>query len=208
MSERILRGEDFPVEDLQVFISFVQIYVDQFHHGKEEKILFPIVHDLGVIKSGGPRCTYFYPLFLQDRYLEQAKKEILNYQNIKPYVIKEQLKPIYDMQSPLVIPLEDHEVGYYLIQLMDREIKRKLLEESDWDSKKLFKFFTRYLDMIYMHIRKEDECLFMVLKKEISNDLKNDITKKSEILNSELETDVYMVLEAVKELEKKYIKIA
>lgn len=203
---KVLRGEEVPAEELQAIISFFQIYVDKFHHGKEERILFPLVHSLGLIKSGGPRCMFFFPIFLQDKYLEKAKKEISNYKNIVPYVIKEHLKSIYDDKSPLVIPLEDHEVGYYLIQLMDQEIKKKILEKDKWSPKSFFRFFSLYLDMIYMHIRKEDECLFMVLKKSLNNKQKSEITKEVEAINSDLKSEIQNVLEPLKSLEEKYKK--
>ena len=41
-------------EDLVDFIHFLQEFVDQCHHGKEEGILFPAMIAVGVLDRGGP----------------------------------------------------------------------------------------------------------------------------------------------------------
>ncbi len=42
------------VQDIEQLIGFFKVFVDQCHHGKEEKLLFPALEKIGVSREGGP----------------------------------------------------------------------------------------------------------------------------------------------------------
>ena len=42
------------VTDIEQLIGFFKVFVDQCHHGKEEKLLFPALEQIGVSREGGP----------------------------------------------------------------------------------------------------------------------------------------------------------
>jgi hemerythrin-like domain-containing protein len=42
------------VPDIEQLIGFFKVFVDQCHHGKEEKLLFPALEQIGVSREGGP----------------------------------------------------------------------------------------------------------------------------------------------------------
>jgi hemerythrin-like domain-containing protein len=42
------------VPDIEQLIEFFKVFVDQCHHGKEEKLLFPALENIGVSREGGP----------------------------------------------------------------------------------------------------------------------------------------------------------
>src|SRR5262249_30240318 len=47
------RDDDGP-HDLERLIDFFKVFVDTFHHGKEEELVFPSLERVGVSREGGP----------------------------------------------------------------------------------------------------------------------------------------------------------
>jgi hemerythrin-like domain-containing protein len=41
-------------DDIDTLLEFFRVFVDKCHHGKEEKLLFPALEEVGVGKEGGP----------------------------------------------------------------------------------------------------------------------------------------------------------
>jgi hemerythrin-like domain-containing protein len=54
ISERIAAGESVPIDHLKQVLSFLQIFTNKCHHGKEEGLLFAAMEEAGVPKDGGP----------------------------------------------------------------------------------------------------------------------------------------------------------
>jgi hemerythrin-like domain-containing protein len=54
MAERLVAGEEVPVEDLTTWTDFVSQYADSFHHAKEEDQLFPWMIERGFSVDTGP----------------------------------------------------------------------------------------------------------------------------------------------------------
>ena len=54
VSARIRSGQKVQRQDLDNMTDFLRVFVDQCHHGKEEEILFPVLEEAGIPKSGGP----------------------------------------------------------------------------------------------------------------------------------------------------------
>jgi hemerythrin-like domain-containing protein len=53
-------GDEADVTSLDRCISFFRLYVDAFHHGKEEDVLFPEMGKQGVPYEGGPIAMMLY----------------------------------------------------------------------------------------------------------------------------------------------------
>ena len=41
-SDRLYANEDIPIEDIQIISVVMEEFIDAFHHGKEEKVYFPV----------------------------------------------------------------------------------------------------------------------------------------------------------------------
>ena len=52
--DRLGVGASIPAGDLLEVIDFITTFADQYHHGKEERILFPALERCGIVREGGP----------------------------------------------------------------------------------------------------------------------------------------------------------
>jgi len=53
-ADKLSKGENVPAVDLEDMLSFLRVFVDKCHHGKEETILFPRLVETGIPNEGGP----------------------------------------------------------------------------------------------------------------------------------------------------------
>ena len=51
---RLENDADTNLDDGQAILEFLQVYADKFHHDKEERLIFPLLEQLGVPRKGGP----------------------------------------------------------------------------------------------------------------------------------------------------------
>ncbi len=54
VADRIRKGEAIPAEDFDGILSFLRVFVDRCHHGKEEEHLFPAMESAGIPRDDGP----------------------------------------------------------------------------------------------------------------------------------------------------------
>jgi hemerythrin-like domain-containing protein len=54
ITDSISAKKELNAGHLENIINFLKVFIDQCHHGKEEKLLFPAMVDKGVPKEGGP----------------------------------------------------------------------------------------------------------------------------------------------------------
>lgn len=54
MVKTVETGVNPPVDDLRNLVDFLRTFADKCHHGKEEDVLFPVLEERGVSRSGGP----------------------------------------------------------------------------------------------------------------------------------------------------------
>lgn len=54
IADKLGQGEHIGTEHLDGIMEFLSIFVDKFHHGKEEEFLFPALEAAGVPRDGGP----------------------------------------------------------------------------------------------------------------------------------------------------------
>ncbi|HEY8269247.1 MAG TPA: hypothetical protein VIG33_00040 [Pseudobdellovibrionaceae bacterium] len=139
-------------------------FVEFTHHEKEENILFPWIARQNWLRHGGPLCGHFMgirldlnPLARINQHLDDfnrmslAKKDSILLPPDKKFAW---LSP----QSPLSIPMEEHEVGHRLSEAL-----RHLMQISAEASQEaIFRTLLQdYFSLLKMHIHKEDHCLFV-----------------------------------------------
>jgi hemerythrin-like domain-containing protein len=54
MYERIQNDKVVDCSDIEDIIEFLKVFADKCHHGKEEKILFPALEEVGIKNENGP----------------------------------------------------------------------------------------------------------------------------------------------------------
>ncbi|MCA9631072.1 MAG: hemerythrin domain-containing protein [Myxococcales bacterium] len=54
LAGHVMAGDDVPPEQASMLVSFLATYVDDFHHQKEEQLLFPALVAAGMLATAGP----------------------------------------------------------------------------------------------------------------------------------------------------------
>jgi hemerythrin-like domain-containing protein len=175
------------IEFLKNSLNFIESYIDHLHHGIEEEILFPEAEKTEVPKQGGAHCTKYFGLFLERRFLEETKDHMkaLDHLDIPKHHFEKEIEEIIKKNSPLKIPLEDHESGFYLKHMLKREIE-KYENSNDKNPSRLKKVGNTFSDMLKIHIEKEDKCLFPVLVKRFDAESLSNMSKRAQELEKNL----------------------
>lgn len=54
------RSGEFPMDSLRKCVTFIRLFADACHHGKEEDLLFPVLESRGIPRDGGPIGVMLY----------------------------------------------------------------------------------------------------------------------------------------------------
>lgn len=54
MAERFREGQPVSRDDLCELVGFLKLFADKCHHGKEERLYFPALQAVGVVRESGP----------------------------------------------------------------------------------------------------------------------------------------------------------
>ncbi|MCB0415931.1 MAG: hemerythrin domain-containing protein [Bdellovibrionales bacterium] len=190
-----------PKEDLKKMLKLLHLYGDVYHHGKEEQILFPEADKNGIVgKQGGPHCSLFFGKYLQNDHLPKIKALSKKYPTILPYKASKDAQALLDKNSPLCIPLNEHEVSYYANQIMKEELKKG----DSWSKAYFLKAADIYLQMLADHIKKEDECLLVVLQKNFSEKTKLYLYDLFEEFNHRHEDILHQAKDIFIDLQARY----
>jgi hemerythrin-like domain-containing protein len=76
ISNRLESGKDIPVEDIAAPVKFLKIFVDRFHHCKEECILYPALQESGIHNQNGPIGMMLYEHDKGREFLSQMEESI------------------------------------------------------------------------------------------------------------------------------------
>ncbi|NLD05912.1 MAG: hemerythrin [Synergistaceae bacterium] len=77
---RIKSGQKVPRQDLDNMTDFLKVFVDRCHHGKEEKILFPVLEEAGISKTGGPMCDLLAEHEQGREYTRNISRALINFE--------------------------------------------------------------------------------------------------------------------------------
>ncbi|MBT4761090.1 MAG: hypothetical protein HOO06_05270 [Bdellovibrionaceae bacterium] len=174
----ILKTQTYLVEDsnvhnalaLKEIMHVIKILARDLHHHKEEAILFPLLDELPQLKNGGPKCTLFYGIKMEKNFDAKIKKALLEEPDvIAPPAWIDITKSLHDKNSPLKIPLDEHDYGYYYVNLISKEIQR--YGEDPLRTHPLIVLLLQFVDLMEFHIKKEDECLYQVALTALSSEV-------------------------------------
>jgi hemerythrin-like domain-containing protein len=170
-----------PSLDLQTasqLVEFLEEYVGGYHHRKEEEILFPFLHSINGVKTGGPLCGLFMQYFLQGNPTQSLLRDGKNRFGHKQ---SETIRDIFRSKSFLTIPLEEHLAGHICIEQM----KHGLHELQKYSNKNiLLNAFGKYVELLRLHIRKENECLFVMADEAVAAEIQEKMLEKSNQLKT------------------------
>lgn len=186
-------------EALDLSMEFILNYIENYHHGKEEELLFPLAASCGLLRGGGPRCTHFYGKFLNTNFNRRISAQVKNYPDIKEYKIRKSVSRLVEENSPLKIPLEEHEQGYYLVQMIKFEIS-KMNESTRENLFVLSKLIRWYAETLRNHVDKENDCLFVRLESVIHEDQWESLNPHLENFNYKHEETKLKGLESLNSL--------
>ena len=145
----------------------LKLMLENIHHTKEEYFLFPLLFGMNALEVGGPQCMLFFTprviggLGWTDSFA--ALKTALNYQQPKPEELTPFRSEAFREGSMIKIPLEDHILGGRAFQELQ---SGSPLPET---RQKIFELFSQHLQD---HIRREEDCLFPLLRRELTSDQK------------------------------------
>ncbi len=131
------------------------------HHHLEEKYLFQAIYDTQRAQEGGPNCTSFYGLYLQE---ENYLKSLLKDGGFSLENEEELIRKIFTNKNPLMVPIEEHRACHTLLEKTKKEIQ-------DGNKVEARRNYDKYAHILRLHIRKENECLFMMAQNLIKADL-------------------------------------
>ncbi|MFP5519770.1 MAG: hypothetical protein ACLGGX_07695 [Bdellovibrionia bacterium] len=148
--------------------------IENEHHFKEEECLFSKLLGKKQLAEGGPFCVLYF-----DNYMMNQPKEILQQAKLGWHVSELQ-KHFIGTNSPLEIPVSEHVATHELCRHL---INNYTPEEATWQRIKF-----RYLEIQQMHVQKENNCLFYIAEKILSDQEKDDALamwkEKSKLLKS------------------------
>lgn len=152
-------------EDLLKVIDFVE----NIHHKMEENVLFPLVAEHPLLNEGGPRCALYWGIEL-DLAPQRTAQNLLTRLTAKgiknPCDYHE--TPWLGNSSPLNIPMTDHKLNAELAYAI-----RKLSEQpkSPVSCEFLDQLKHEYVRLLKAHIDKEENCLFVMCERILSQSL-------------------------------------
>jgi hemerythrin-like domain-containing protein len=76
ISNRLESGKNIPVEDIKAPVEFLKMFVDKYHHCKEECILYPALTESGIHNQNGPIGMMLYEHDKGREYLMQMEDSL------------------------------------------------------------------------------------------------------------------------------------
>lgn len=161
-------------------LSSLEFLVETVHHAKEELLLFPAMDQAGWLQ-GGPNCTLFMGLRI-DWNPVGAIQALAKTQHppIAPISHRPEVTGLFEKNSPLTIPIEEHEAGHQALQMILTEISA-LQSNRPVDPDRLYVLVRSYLTLMEFHIRKEEQCLFIGVDEQLSETRQRELLKQAQL---------------------------
>ncbi len=138
---------------LELLMKFIPTFVEHLHHGKEEDILFPLLANHPALNQGGPQCTFFMGIKLN----RDPVNPIFDVMGKPPlHHPKPAIDEILKNQSPLRIPIEEHQAGAAAIHFLKSRLQQNLVDET------FARMLQNYRQLLQSHMDKENKCLFIL----------------------------------------------
>lgn len=157
VSNKIEAGNEVPIDILTKASDFIKDFADNYHHGKEEDILFRTMEEKGFPREGGP----------------------------------------------IAIMLAEHDEGRGYVRALSEGIKK--YEAGDSSAKKIIVDNARsFAALLFQHIQKEDNILYMMANNIIPEPLQKELLNKFELVEKEKfgDSGYQRYINLVEDLEK------
>ena len=89
ITSKLEAGQAIDIRHLDQILEFLKVFVDQCHHGKEEKLLFPAMEEAGIPREGGPLGVMFYEHDQGRSYVQGLRSGVEDYRGGKDNAIAE-----------------------------------------------------------------------------------------------------------------------
>lgn len=179
-----VRGKQALPKNFSAALRFLKEFVIEFHHGREEKYLFPFVASHVKVSEGGPACTKFMGL----RIMSSMNKDIFDLEaelGHRGYPAASEIQPYLQQQNPITIPMSEHEAETILVRLMERG-----------DVAKIAWALERYYDLLREHSQKEDECLFIMARRILDTELLRNANIEADLIKEQFMQGQWREIEA------------
>ncbi len=167
------------IENLLRALDQIKMRVSVIHHEKEEAILFPEMANHPRIREGGPRCGFISKYVFEETYVNELMAPIKSSGfTLEEHPHSQLMKDLLIKNSPLAVPLREHDTGYQALQYLNH--KMNLAKEGqDVNFNSLLEYFDIYVRFMDLHIRKEDECLFVLARNILSSEVLERLEKRA-----------------------------
>ena len=125
-------------DHIDALLEFFRVFVDKCHHGKEEKLLFPALEEVGVGKEGGP----------------------------------------------IGVMLDEHRQGRELVEAMTAAMTQYRQGEAA-AAARFSEAAKAYIDLLNRHIEKENNVLFSIAGRHLSQDTLSELKKGFDRIETE-----------------------
>jgi hemerythrin-like domain-containing protein len=158
MADQLDAGQSVNVEILQRIVEFMRIYVDQFHHGKEEQLLFPLLVRRGVPTRGCPIEALTHEHVIGKELVAGLSEAILGYQKYGPVAedtLVKSLRGLADLytnhiwkENYLLFPMTNKILGSDDLNALSREFEKMEREFTP----ALHESLERFADGLYVNL--------------------------------------------------------
>lgn len=167
---------------LENLILFIDVFIERYHHRKEEEILFPKIDLSPIVYQGGPYCTHFYHFHLMYQHYEQSL-ELLKEAGLpkEPPPTSERVKKIVENRSGLMVPLEEHWASHNVLRLLQHQIGlyKNLTKREQCQIDIIRKGLSFYSSLIHQHTEKENKCLFAMADNLLDHDTQVELSRQA-----------------------------
>jgi hemerythrin-like domain-containing protein len=158
MADQLDAGQSVNVEILQRTVEFMRIYVDQFHHGKEEQLLFPLLVRRGVPTRGCPIEALTHEHVIGRELVAGLSEALLGYQKYGPVAedtLMKSLRALADLytnhiwkENYLLFPMTNKILGSDDLNALSREFEKLEREFTSAAHESL----ERFADGLYVNL--------------------------------------------------------
>ena len=133
ISARIRSGLKVQRQDLDNMTDFLRVLVDRCHHAKEEEILFPILEEAGIPKTGGPIGVMLAEHEQGREYTRNISRNLINFEaadNSRAMELSNNMKAYIELLDEHI--LKENDVLFQMAdKVLTEEVQEKLYDRFE-----------------------------------------------------------------------------
>ena len=133
VSVRINSGQSVQRQDLDNMTDFLRVFVDRCHHAKEEEILFPILEEAGIPKTGGPIGVMLAEHEQGREYTRNISRNLINFEaadNSRAMELSNNMKAYIELLDEHI--LKENDVLFQMAdKVLTEEVQEKLYDRFE-----------------------------------------------------------------------------